>query len=103
MENNQTKFSKVLGEVNIVTEDTTTVTVLVLKTGETKKLLKQYANLTDVKVKVIAKKEVVRDLTEEEINHLSFINRNGNTIAKAIEKSSQNLKAGKAGLSSLTK
>ena len=63
-----TKFSKVLGEVEILNQDTTTTTVKVLKTGEVKKLLNQYANLSDEPFAKVAKKKSapVRELTEEE-------------------------------------
>jgi len=62
-----TKFSKVLGEVEVLNQDATTTTVKVLKTGEVKKLLNQYANLTDAPILAAKKvKKVQSELTEEE-------------------------------------
>ena len=68
-----TKFSKLLGEVEILSEDATFTVVKVLKTGDVKKLLNQYANLSNEPfVKVAKKKEVQRELTQEEKDELEL-------------------------------
>ena len=61
------KFSKAFGEVEVLNQDENFTTIVVLKTGEQKKLSTKYANLSDepfVRAKKV--KSVQRELTEEE-------------------------------------
>lgn len=63
------KFSKSFGEVEVITEDKNFTTIVILATGEQKKLSTQYANLSNepfVEVKKVVKKQVKRELTQEE-------------------------------------
>lgn len=97
-----TKFSKVLGEVEILNQDTTTTTVKVLKTGEVKKLLNQYANLSDEPFVKVAKKKAApaRKLTQEEKDHLEYIQPK---LRWMEERSRQDRKNGRHGAISLWK
>jgi pyruvate formate-lyase activating enzyme-like uncharacterized protein len=97
-----TKFSKAFGEVEILNQDATTTTVKIVKTGEVKKLLNQYANLSNEPfVKVAKKKEVVRELTQEDKDHLQYLYATGQTMAATLEASRKRYRAGKSGAASL--
>jgi hypothetical protein len=61
------KFSKAFGEVEVINQDENFTTIVVLKTGEQKKLSTKYANLSDepfAKAKKI--KSIKRELTQQE-------------------------------------
>ncbi|MEP7317198.1 MAG: hypothetical protein ABI921_00600 [Panacibacter sp.] len=97
-----TKFSKAFGQVEIINQDATTTTVKILKTGEVKKFLNQYANLTDAPVaKIAKKKEVVRELTQEDKDHLDYLNATGQTMQAAFAASTARYRCGKSGAASL--
>jgi len=79
---NVIKFSKVLGQVEVVNSDDLTTTVIVAKTGETKKLMNQYANLSDTPFTTTKKvKTTQRELTQEEKERVSVsVNNQVNEI-----------------------
>ena len=98
------KFSKAFGQVEVLSTDETFTTILVEKTGEVKKLLNKYANLSDVSFKKSAtKKNSTRELTSEEIERLDFLKVTGCDLSSALKKSTANYRAGKSGLTSLIK
>lgn len=71
-----TKFSKVFGEVEIISQDATTTTVTILKTGEVKKLLNQYANLSNEPFVKVAKKKLISSnvkITQEDKVRLQIL------------------------------
>jgi hypothetical protein len=101
---NTIKFSKTFGQVEILDQDAIMTTVKIIKTGEVKKLMNKFANLSDVAFeKVAVKKAVVRELTQEELNHLDYLKATGQTLENTFRKSTQNYRNGKSGLTSLTK
>jgi hypothetical protein len=69
------KFSKAFGEVEVINTTNTTTTVIIIATGEQKVLVNKFANLSDtpfeaeVKVKKVS---VIRELTNEEQEHISI-------------------------------
>jgi hypothetical protein len=66
---NAIKYHKVFGEVEVLNSDTNFTTILIVSTGEQKKLASQYANLQDSpfeKVSVKKVKHKQRELTQEE-------------------------------------
>jgi len=94
---NQIKFSKVLGQVEILSQDENTTTVLVVKTGETKKLSNAYANLQDepfVKAKKVKAPKV--EWTEQMEEDYSAVY---NDLRKLDRISAMNVKNGKYGAS----
>ena len=96
------KFSKALGQVEVISTDADTTTVVVLKTGEVKKLLNKFANLSDIDfVKSPIKKTVKRDITNEEKEHLDYLKATGNDLGELMKKSTINNKNGKSGLSAI--
>jgi Holliday junction resolvase-like predicted endonuclease len=67
------KHHKIFGEVELITQDETTTTVLIIKTGEVKKLANKYANLTEAPLSKVKKlKATVRELTSEELLNLEL-------------------------------
>jgi len=61
------KFSKVFGEVEVLSQDENFTTIVILKTGEQKKLSTKYANLSDEPFSKVKKvKAIKRELTKEE-------------------------------------
>lgn len=93
------KYSRNLGQVEVIADNGTITTVFVKKTGETKKLLTAQAFLQDEPFVIEKKaKAIVRDLTKEEEAHLATIK-----TADIFAKSRANYRSGKSGLSSLTK
>jgi len=71
-----TKFHKTFGQVTVIAQDANTTTILILKTGETKKLFNQFANLSDspfeiLKVKKAKAQPIVLTKEEEAIVKLS--------------------------------
>jgi hypothetical protein len=100
--NTITKFHKTFGEVTIIASDLTTTTIVIVATGEQKKLLNQFSNLQDnpsevVKVKKASK--VVRELTKDELLNLEYCNRDG--VMSMTEKSKLAYRSGRSGISSL--
>jgi len=95
------KYSKLLGEVEVITYNDTITTVRVLKTGEIKKLINSFANLQDEPFveEVKSARPKMRELNQEEKNHLSYINRNGSALLEELRKSNANYRNGKSGLS----
>ena len=97
-----TKYSKLLGELEIISDNGIISTVKVIKTGEIKKLMNANANLQDTPFakEVKAKSKPMRELTEEE-NILNF--RNSSLLKNILIQSNSNYRSGKAGASSLQK
>lgn len=87
-------------QVEVLENNGTILTVKVVKTGETKKLMASVANLQDEPFQKApkAKKQPVRELTADEIAHLASFDS-----MSIIRKSRDNYRSGKSGLSSLTK
>jgi hypothetical protein len=81
-----TKFHKTFGQVEVINQDLNTTTILVLKTNEVKKLINQFANLSDspfveLKVKKVSQAKIKLTKEEEERVAISV----NNTVRKAIE------------------
>jgi hypothetical protein len=81
-----TKFHKTFGQVEVISQDLNTTTILVLKTNEVKKLINQFANLSDspfveLKVKKVSQAKIKLTKEEEERVAISV----NNTVRKAIE------------------
>jgi hypothetical protein len=81
-----TKFHKTFGQVEVLNQDLNTTTILVLKTNEVKKLINQFANLSDspfveLKVKKVSQAKIKLTKEEEERVAISV----HNTVRKAIE------------------
>jgi DTW domain-containing protein YfiP len=81
-----TKFHKTFGQVEVLNQDLNTTTILVLKTNEVKKLINQFANLSDspfveLKVKKVSQAKIKLTKEEEERVAISV----NNTVRKAIE------------------
>jgi DNA repair protein RadC len=97
------KYSKTFGEVEVIDNNGTISTIKIVKTGETKKVMNSSANLQDepFEKEVKAIKKAARELTEEEKEHLAFINRNGSALLNTMKKSNMNYRNGKSGASSL--
>jgi hypothetical protein len=67
---NQIKYHKTFGQVEVLNIDATFTTIVITETGEHKKLVNKFANLSDalfVEVKTIKTKKTTRELTKEEI------------------------------------
>jgi len=89
------RFHKQFGEVKVTNSDATTTTIVILATGEVKKLLTKYANLTDAKIEPVKKaKEAKTTVTEEYF-------ADGQGLALAIKKSTARYRTGKSGALSL--
>ena len=54
---NTIKFHKSFGQVEIVNKDANTTTIVIVATGETKKLFNKYANLSDSPFEVVKTKK----------------------------------------------
>lgn len=102
---NTVKFSKTFGQVEILNQDATITTVKVIATGDVKKLMNKFANLSDVAFEKEVSKRIVKkvELTQEDLNHLDYLKATGQTLENAFKKSTSNYRAGKSGLTSLTK
>jgi len=96
------QYSKILGQVEVINDNGTILTVVVAKTGETKKLMKSMANLSDVPFakEVKAKSKPMRELTAEEEAHLA---KTSNALINTLIKSNKNFRTGKSGASSINK
>jgi hypothetical protein len=69
MNQTEIKYHSTFGEVTILSLDANFTTIIINSTGEQKKLVNKYANLTDSPIEKIKVKKVVskqRELTEEE-------------------------------------
>jgi len=88
------KYSKVFGEVEVTNDNGTVSTIVIVKTGETKKVLNANANLSDTPFAVEAKKTTskAKELSSEDNAHLAFINRNGSALLNSIIESKNNCK-----------
>ena len=69
-------------------------------------MIKNATWMTEPKEEIVKEKpakKVVRDLTDEEKERLAWMEHTGNDTLSAFEKSRQNYRNGRSGLSSLTK
>jgi len=92
-----TKFHKQFGEVKVLSSDANTTTIVIVATGEEKKMLNKFTNLTDAPIEVfksVKAKSVKREITKEEENHLSSIE---SKLAWLDRKSTENYRSGKYG------
>lgn len=99
-----TKFHKTFGQIEIISSDAQTTTIIISATGEQKKLFNQFANslIQDTPfVKVVAKKAKATKvvLTQEEELNLEYCNRDG--IMSMSEKSKLAYRSGRSGISAL--
>lgn len=96
-----TKFHKTFGQVEIVSSDAQFTTIIIVATGEQKKLVNQYANLQDVAFETpkVKKSTKVRELTKEEELQLEYCNRDG--VISMTEKSKLAYRSGRSGISAL--
>ena len=91
------KFSKAFGEVEVISEDKNVTVIVIVATGEQKRLATPYANLSNEPfVKVVTKKVITvqRELTKEEKDHLEYISPKLDWIE---ERSRRDRKAGRSG------
>lgn len=97
-----TKYSKLLGQVEIISDNGTVSKVLVIKTGETKFLHNQFSNLQDTPFAKEIKKvtKPIRKITREEEITLA---ENPNFLIDLFIESRNNYRNGKSGMKSLTK
>ena len=92
-----TKFSKLLGEVKVLSQDEKYTIVLVVKTGETKKLVNAYAKLQDEPFEKVKKEVVVKSEWSEEDEE--FYSSIYNDLRKQERIAANNVKKGKYGAS----
>ena len=99
-----TKYSFLLGELQIISDNGQTSKVLVVKTGEEKTLVNKFAYLQDVPFEVVKvfKKKVSNVMSEEQLMLIER-SKTDNLLAKTLIKSNTNYRNGKSGMSSLTK
>lgn len=102
--NTQTKFHSTFGEVKIIDSNPIITTILILATGETKKLSTKVAVLSDTPFAPVKKvKAVKRELTTEELNHLDLLYAQGKTMEAMFDESTARYRSGKSGAKSITK
>ena len=69
------KFSKAFGEVEVTSEDNTFTTIVIIATGEVKKLATKFANLSDepfVKVKKVVVKKTPVVHTAQDLENIAY-------------------------------
>jgi len=90
-------YHKTFGEIEVVSKDDTYTTITILSTGETKMLLNKYSNqlISNEPFKKVKKvKQIQRELTEEEKDHLSSIQ---GKLRWLDQKSTANYRSGRYG------
>lgn len=92
-----TKYHKTFGQIEITREDSQSVTIVITKTGEEKKLLRKFADMLisdNPFVKVKKEKAVRKELTEEDRDFLSSIE---GKLRWLDRKSTENYRSGRYG------
>ena len=101
---NAVKFHKQFGQVEVINNNGTMTTIVILATGEQKTLMNKFVVLSDVAFEAPKKaKAISRNLTSEEQAHIDYLNATNQGLASIMAKSKANYANGVSGLSSLTK